>query len=168
MGVKYVEHIETLAAKVSSLTKQLETIAKASGKVQRLKTMPGVGLQTALAIEAFATDMSCFERGRDFGSWLGLVPMQHSTGGKDGPNGSKTSISTISTEFAVGFHSFGFLIPRFFSQFALRGELLGGPVGKQRFDFRTVLVQLAFAWAFRPSDRQVGSPSRAKGFFRPR
>ena len=41
---------------------------------------------------------------------------------------------------------------------ALRYELLGGPVGKQRPDFRTVLVQLAFAWAFRPSDRQAGSP----------
>ena len=51
---------------------------------------------------------------------------------------------------------------------ALRDELLGGPVGEQRLDFGTVLVQLAFAGAFRPSDRQAGSPSRAKGFFRPR
>ena len=50
---------------------------------------------------------------------------------------------------------------------ALRDELLGGPVGKQRLDFRTVLVQLAFAGAFRSSDRQAGSPSRAKGFLRP-
>ena len=62
----YVVHIETLAATVSDLTKQLETIAKSSGKVQRLKTMPGVGPQTALAIEAFAPEMSCFKRGRDF------------------------------------------------------------------------------------------------------
>ena len=51
---------------------------------------------------------------------------------------------------------------------ALRDELLGGPVGKQRLDFRTVLVQFAFAGAFRPSDRQAGNPSRAKGFLRPR
>ena len=51
---------------------------------------------------------------------------------------------------------------------ALRNELLGGPVGEQRLDFRTVLIQLAFAEAFRPSDRQAGSPSRAKSFFRPR
>ena len=50
---------------------------------------------------------------------------------------------------------------------ALRDELLGGPVGEQRLDFRTVLVQLAFAGAFRPSDRQAGSSSRAKDFFRP-
>ena len=45
---------------------------------------------------------------------------------------------------------------------ALRDELLGGPVGEQRLDFRTVLVQLAFAGAFRSSDRQTGNPSRAK------
>ena len=47
---------------------------------------------------------------------------------------------------------------------ALRDELLSRPVGEQRLDFRTVLVQLAFAGAFRPSDR----PSRAKDFLRPR
>lgn len=44
--------------------------------------MPGVGLQTALAVEAFAPDMNCFKRGRDFSAWLGLVPQQRSTGGK--------------------------------------------------------------------------------------
>ena len=55
----------------------------------------------------------------------------------------------------------GFVAPR-------DDELLGGPVGEQRLDFRTVLVQLAFAGAFRPSDRQAGSPSRAKGILRPR
>ena len=55
----------------------------------------------------------------------------------------------------------GFVAPR-------DDELLGGPVGEQRLDFRTVLVQPAFAGAFRPSDRQAGSPSRAKGILRPR
>ena len=51
---------------------------------------------------------------------------------------------------------------------ALRDELLGGPVGEQRLDFRTMLVQLAFAGAVRSSDGQAGSPSRAKNFLRPR
>ena len=51
---------------------------------------------------------------------------------------------------------------------ALRDELLGGPVGEHRLDFRRVLVKLAFTGAFRPSDRQAGSPSRTKGFLRPR
>jgi len=48
----------------------------------RLQTMPGVGPITAMAIETFAPRMAVFRRGRDFAAWLGLVPRQHSTGGK--------------------------------------------------------------------------------------
>jgi transposase len=44
--------------------------------------MPGVGPITAMAIETFAPPMAVFRRGRDFAAWLGLVPRQHSTGGK--------------------------------------------------------------------------------------
>lgn len=44
--------------------------------------MPGVGPISALAIEAFAPPLSEFRCGRDFAAWLGLVPKQHSTGGK--------------------------------------------------------------------------------------
>lgn len=35
-----------------------------------------------MAIEAFAPEMERFEKGRNFSAWLGLVPRQHSTGGK--------------------------------------------------------------------------------------
>lgn len=41
-----------------------------------------VGPITAAAIEAFAPPMATFKRGRDFAAWLGLVPRQHTTGGK--------------------------------------------------------------------------------------
>src|SRR5689334_1940012 len=44
--------------------------------------MPGMGPITAAAIEAFAPPMATFKRGRDFAAWLGLVPRQHTTGGK--------------------------------------------------------------------------------------
>ena len=44
-------------------------------------------------------------------------------------------------------------------------EFLGGPVGEQRRDFGTVLALLAFAGAFRSSNRQAESPSRGKVFF---
>src|ERR1700746_2104944 len=49
---------------------------------RRLQTMPGVGPITAMAIEAVASPMEVFRRGRDFAAWLGLVPVQRSTGGK--------------------------------------------------------------------------------------
>ena len=45
-------------------------------------TIPGVGPITALALQAFAPPMESFRRGRDFSAWLGLVPRQHTTGGK--------------------------------------------------------------------------------------
>ena len=60
-------------------------IARLSGEGEtsrRLRTMPGVGPITALAVETFAPAMDSFRNGRDFAAWLGLVPMQHSTGGK--------------------------------------------------------------------------------------
>jgi transposase len=79
----YQKHIEALSEKVAELTLQMKETVKSSGDIKRLTTMPGVGLQTALAIEAFAPDMKIFKRGRDFSAWLGLVPKQHSTGGKE-------------------------------------------------------------------------------------
>ena len=48
-------------------------------------TIPGIGPITALALQAFAPPMESFRRGRDFPAWLGLVPRQHTTGGKPTP-----------------------------------------------------------------------------------
>ncbi|WP_247390784.1 transposase [Bradyrhizobium sp. 143] len=44
--------------------------------------MPGVGPIASLAVETFAPPMETFKCGRDFAVWLGLVPLQKSTGGK--------------------------------------------------------------------------------------
>lgn len=63
--------------------KTLKTVAAESETARRLQSMPGVGPLTALAVEAFAPDMAQFKRGRDFAAWLGLVPRQYSSGGKE-------------------------------------------------------------------------------------
>lgn len=78
----YVDHVEKLTAQISDANEAMKAAAKTSEVAKRLQTVPGVGIQTAMAIEAFAPDMTCFNRGRDFSAWLGLVPRQHSTGGK--------------------------------------------------------------------------------------
>ena len=83
MARVYLDHIEMLSGRIEDLKARLRREAKASETAHRLQTMPGVGLMTATAIEAFAPDMACFQRGRDFAAWLGLVPRQHSTGGKE-------------------------------------------------------------------------------------
>jgi transposase len=64
-------------------TTKLKTLATQSDRARRLQTMPGVGPLTAVAVEAFGPDMAQFKTGRDFAAWLGLVPRQHSSGGKE-------------------------------------------------------------------------------------
>jgi transposase len=69
--------------RITAKTTKLKDLAAVTDTARRLQTMPGVGPLTALAIEAFAPDMAQFKCGRDFAAWLGLVPRQHSSGGKD-------------------------------------------------------------------------------------
>jgi len=69
--------------RIDAKTKKIKALAAETDIGRRLRTMPGVGPLTALAVEAFAPDMTSFKRGRDFAAWLGLVPRQRSSGGKE-------------------------------------------------------------------------------------
>lgn len=74
--------ISDLTTRIDAKTSKLKKLSKQSEISRRLRTIPGVGPLTAMAIEAFAPPMDIFRCGRDFAAWLGLVPKQHSTGGK--------------------------------------------------------------------------------------
>ncbi len=50
---------------------------------RRLETIPGIGPITATALAASITDPSVFKSGRELAAWIGLVPRQNSTGGKE-------------------------------------------------------------------------------------
>jgi|GraSoiStandDraft_5_1057265.scaffolds.fasta_scaffold71114_2 transposase len=78
----FLEQIEKLSEKITELEKATSNEAARGSMSRRLQTVPGVGPITAMAIETFAPPMCIFKRGRDFAAWLGLVPRQHSTGGK--------------------------------------------------------------------------------------
>ncbi len=75
--------ISEKTARIEAHTRRAKVLTEKSETPRRLQTMPGVGPLTALAIQAFAPDMANFRRGRDFSAWLGLVPRQHSSGGKE-------------------------------------------------------------------------------------
>ena len=75
--------ISEKTARITERTVKLKTLAADSDRSRRLQTMPGVGPLTAVAVEAFGPDMAQFKTGRDFAAWLGLVPKQHSSGGKE-------------------------------------------------------------------------------------
>ena len=77
-----IEHIARLADRIKALKSKIAAMSNEAEMPRRLQTMPGIGPITALAVETFAPPMDQFRRGRDFAAWLGLVPRQHSTGGK--------------------------------------------------------------------------------------
>ena len=82
LGLMYLAQIAGLNARVAELDLKMRSAAKEADVARRFQTMPGVGPITTLAIETFAPDLISFRRWRDFAAWLGLVPKQHSTGGK--------------------------------------------------------------------------------------
>ena len=82
LGRLLLGRIDELDEKINGLDRELRTSARENEETARLMTIPGVGPITALAIQAFGPPMESFRRGRDFSAWVGLVPRQHTTGGK--------------------------------------------------------------------------------------
>jgi transposase len=76
------EQVEQLQAAVAAMEEQLAAWHKSNPVSQRLATIPGIGPIIATAIASTVVEASGFRSGREFAAWLGLVPRQHSTGGK--------------------------------------------------------------------------------------
>lgn len=76
------DQIDGLSQRIAELDAQIAAASRRSRFSARLQQMPGVGPITAMALAAFAPPMESFRQGRDFSAWLGLVPRQHSSGGK--------------------------------------------------------------------------------------
>lgn len=70
-------------ARVANLDREIARRAKEDPAARRLMTIPGIGAITAAALSALAPPTETFKRGRDFAAWLGLTPLQRSTGGKE-------------------------------------------------------------------------------------
>jgi len=76
------KHIAALEKRIAGLNTSIEGHNRKSDTARLLTTMPGIGPIGAITIEAFACDLKQFGQGREFAAWLGLVPRQHSSGGK--------------------------------------------------------------------------------------
>lgn len=76
------EHLQQLEQHINDVTHQIETHARQSDVARRLQTIPGIGPITASALDASIGNARQFRAGRQLAAWLGLVPRQHSTGGK--------------------------------------------------------------------------------------
>ncbi len=76
------EMLDQLDHRITGLDKEIARRAREDEVARRLMTIPGIGPIAATAIVALAPQATTFRKGRDFAAWLGLAPLQHSTGGK--------------------------------------------------------------------------------------
>lgn len=74
--------LDELEAEVKHLTSELERLARENARTNRLMERRGVGPLIASAFVAEIGDPGVFHNGRQVSAWLGLVPRQHSSGGK--------------------------------------------------------------------------------------
>jgi transposase len=77
------DQLAALAIQIHRLERSLLAWHRQDQASQRLATIPGIGIITASALSAAVTDPSIFRSGREFAAFLGLVPRQNSSGGKD-------------------------------------------------------------------------------------
>lgn len=76
------EEILELGHRIKHAERQLKALAVQEDAIQRLMTIPGIGLMTATALVAHVGDLSRFGSGRLLASYLGLTPREHSSGGR--------------------------------------------------------------------------------------
>jgi transposase len=67
---------------IGSIDKRIVIEHRSNEASKRLRSIPGIGIVGASAIVATVADPMAFRSGRDFAAWIGLVPRQDSTGGK--------------------------------------------------------------------------------------
>jgi transposase len=71
-----------LDVKIETLNGEFVALARKDPAARRLTSIPGIGVLNATALIAAVGNASSFAKARDLGAWLGLVPRQHTTGGK--------------------------------------------------------------------------------------
>jgi transposase len=79
---RLLAHGKELDRHVSELEQQISQWHKSDDRSRKLEKVPGSGPITASALVATIGDAKAFQHGRQLAAWLGLVPRQHSTGGK--------------------------------------------------------------------------------------
>jgi len=98
--------LQALHTMIGSIEKRLIVQHRANEASKRLQSIHGIGIIGASAIVATVTDPKAFRSGRDFAAWIGLVPREASTGGKQklGPI-SKQGDRYLRRILVVGAHS---------------------------------------------------------------
>ena len=104
--VMLAAELRAMQTLIGLIEKRIVTQHRENMASKRLRTIPGIGIIGATAIADTVTDAKAFRSGRDFAAWIGLVPRQDSTGGKQklGPV-SKQGDRYLRRILVVGAHS---------------------------------------------------------------
>jgi transposase len=98
--------LEQLTARIEEMDRVIQKTAKENEDCQRLTEIPGVGPVTATALIAAVGNASTFRKGRNLAAWMGIVPGEYSTGGKQKLLGiSKRGNKYLRTLFIQGARS---------------------------------------------------------------
>jgi len=107
------EHLTTLNQAIATIEQQIQAWHQANPASQKLAKIPGIGPLTASALVATIGEVKQFENARQLAAWIGLVPRQHSSGGKQTRLGiSKRGDSYLRTLLIHGARSVVRLIDR--------------------------------------------------------
>lgn len=79
---RLLQHFKELHRQVHEMERQIQAWHRSHEASRRLEAIPGIGPITASALIASIGDAKNFKSGRELAAWLGLVPRQHSSGGK--------------------------------------------------------------------------------------
>lgn len=97
------ESIGGIEDRIKVLDRQVAANSKFDDTCKRLCTIPGIGPVASTTIVALVGDASRFDTGRDFAAWIGLVPRQNSSGGKQRLGRiTKAGDQTLRTLFVLG------------------------------------------------------------------
>ena len=80
MFAQVCHEVRELEAHLRSVERELEELARQTPAVERLRSVPGIGLLTATALVGFVGDIQRFRSSRQFASYLGLTPREYSSG----------------------------------------------------------------------------------------
>ena len=75
--------LDSLADQLADVERRLDVIANEDERIQRVRTIPGVGRKTAEVIVAVLDDVDRFDSGRQVSAYIGLVPRQYQSGETD-------------------------------------------------------------------------------------
>lgn len=88
--------LDELAGRIEALGRRILVWHRANEGSRRLATVPGVGPLNAALIAVTVPDASRFSSGREFAAWIGLVPREHSSGGRERLGGISKRANPVS------------------------------------------------------------------------